>query len=299
MRTMARNKASAAQSSAANGTAYAGAYEYDAKVDKKLLDLQKQLESAQARLATAATRLDEAQKAFTTAQSALDAAEVKHLAGSMDDRDFGRFTTARDNVKRTLAQATLEHGDAERLVRLMPAAIEEARQAAQMRVRDNLRRATAEKAAKLAALLTEAKQASDDLLALREQAEAQFPVDALLQLGCGGLMAAHDLGEQGGFTVRAAGIPPLYSPWLTNDRARNQPSMYDIWLQEVERYLALSVEQRAEADRQSRVNSIANAEQARKDDLVKQALWERWNKLQPYSEFQPLIRNGAPAAPAE
>jgi hypothetical protein len=154
-----------------------------------------------------------------------------------------------------------------------------------------LRRATAEKAAKLAALLAEAKQASDDLLALREQAEVQFPVDALLQLGCGGLMAAHDLGEAGGFTVRAAGIPPLYSPWLTNERARNQPSMYDIWLAEVERYLAVTVEQRAEADRQSRVNAIANAEQARRDDLVKQRLWDAWNKLQPYPEFQTVIRD--------
>jgi hypothetical protein len=91
--------------------------------------------------------------------------------------------------------------------------------------------------------------------------------------------------------VRAAGIPPLYSPWLTNDRARNQPSMYDIWLQEVERYLAVSVEQRAEQDRQSRVNAIANAEKARRDDLVKQALWERWNKQQPFEQFQPMLRD--------
>jgi hypothetical protein len=209
----------------------------------------------------------------------------------MDDRTFARIRTERDEANRALAKATLEHGDAERLVRLMPAAIEEARMAAQMRVRDNLRRATAEQAAKLAALLAEAKQASDDLLALREQAEAQFPVDALLQLGCGGLMAAHDLGEQGGYTTRAAAIPPLYSPWLSNDRARNQPSMYDIWLAEVERYLSVSVEQRAEADRQSRVNALANAEQARKDDLVRAARWDAWNKLQPYPEFQTVIRD--------
>lgn len=57
-----------------------------------------------------------------------------------------------------------------------------------------------------------------------------------------------------------------------------QPSLYDLWRKEIDQYLAISPAERTAQDRHNRERWLAGAEQRRRDDLVKQAAWEEWQK---------------------
>lgn len=233
----------------------------------KVTELERELAMAQERLDTARTRVEVTQSMLADAQAVLDRIESRHLAGRASDSELAQARAAQAKAKQQHAVAQVECDDAERMARILPEAIAEAKGARLVAIRDRLRRQTAEKAAQLAALLAEAKQVSDDLLTLHDEAVRQFPVPQLLQVG-GMLVGAQDLGEQGGYVTTAAGIPVLHCGWLTNDGNPKELSLFDIWLREVQAYLSVTPEQRAQADRESRVATLACAKQQQKDAVV-------------------------------
>ena len=165
------------------------------------------------------------------------------------------------------ARAEAHAEEQARLVRTLPDAIVEREQLVKTVMRDNLRTAYAAKLAKLAALVREAKQVSDEVDAMHYQAVTPFHV-GMMKMGHG-LIAATDLGEAGGYVGQAAGMLNLASPWLTNTRAgRNQPSMADLWLREVADYLAVTPEERAAQDVEHRVRTLARVKQEECDAVV-------------------------------
>jgi hypothetical protein len=231
----------------------------DLTADSKLAELQQELADAQTALISAQARLEEAAVVLTTAKVQQDRAESRHLAGRITDEELASARAAAESAKReqALAQAALE--DNERLVRILPDAIQERRQAALTAIRDNLRTAYAAKLAHLAAVVRQAQALNLELDDLHLQARSQLGVCNLMKLD-GALLSALDLGEAGGFVMDAGGMPQLASPWLTNLAAgRNHPSMADNWLKAVDAYVAVSPAERAERDRQHRESALANA----------------------------------------
>ncbi len=130
--------------------------------------------------------------------------------------------------------------------------------AVQAQIAVNLRGAFHAKLSRLVALVKEAKTLSDGLDEVNEQAQRQLGVHDLLRLPNGTLVRAVDLGEAGGFCDEAAGLTnSCVSPWLTNVRAgRRQTSMSQLWLKEVEAWLARTPEMRAQEDQERRVQAL-------------------------------------------
>src|SRR5690242_15627535 len=98
----------------------------DATVQK----LEAELAQFQARLADDTARLEQAARDLARAQDDLDTTESKLLAGRTDEQAFAAAQATLAECKRAHALALHAREDAERMVRLLPAALVEARIAA-------------------------------------------------------------------------------------------------------------------------------------------------------------------------
>jgi hypothetical protein len=215
--------------------------------DARVRNLTAQLERHQADLPDRKARLDNANRALEAAQDEVDRVERGVLAGRATDKDLAAAQNHLAECKTAQAVAFHDHADIARLVGVLPAALEEAKQAALVEVVANLRDAYGVALADLRAKLLAAKEASDAVQRLFNQAYAEVP--------CAGVhprfhCAVTDLGA-GGLTTAAARLPDLSLSELT-PLYRNQPTRLDGWLKECDALLA-ELPRMAEADKQHRV----------------------------------------------
>lgn len=256
--------------------------------DATLHSLRAQLAAAQDAHAGVQALLDAANTALSEATQAQDRAESKFLAGRIGDDERAKVHAAHEDARRAqaLAQAALE--DNERLLHLLPEAITERKQVVQAAIRDNLRVALSAKLAQLAAMVRQAQALNDEVLSLHRAAQDELGMPGLLRLEDGGLVGVLDLGETGGFVTQGGGMAShLVSPWLSNTRAPSQPSLADAWLRDVDAYLAVSPAERAEADKERRVQALAAAKRRKAEVAANELAREALRK-------QVAVRHGVP-----
>lgn len=246
--------------------------------DSQVGKLQNELSRQQERRNKLADASDESKRELQAAQRAYDAAESRTLAGRADARSLELARKALDDARVRHAKVSLDYEEADRLAtEILPAAIQEAKNAALAQLRDTLRAETQAKAKQLAAVLAQAKGLSDELRLLSNAADAHFTVNEMVRLKIS-LIGVLDLGEEYGYVSPRAGIPNLSCLWLTG-RSLNQPTMHDVWLRELEAYLAKTPAAMAEADRWSRTAHIAQDEANYKGALVREEAQRKLEQL--------------------
>jgi hypothetical protein len=224
--------------------------------DSQARKLQGELDKQRERLIHLRDVADESKHLLHEAQRAFNSAESRHLAGRADARSLEVARNALDDARKRHAKASIECEEAERLVsEILPAAITEARNAALAQLRDTLRAETQAKAKQLATVLAQAKGISDELRQLSNAADTYFTVNEMVRLQVS-LIGVMDLGEEYGYVSPRAGVPDLACAWLTG-RSLEQPTMYSVWLREMEAFLEHSPAELAEADKLNRVTHIA------------------------------------------
>lgn len=250
--------------------------------DSQLVKLQNELSKQQERRNKLADASDESKRELQDAQRHFDACESRHLAGRTDARSLELARKALDEARVRHARVHEDYLEAARLAEtILPEAITTAQHAALAELRDRIRRETQDEARRLAALLAQAKVHSDNLRRLQDAAVDNFTVNSMIRLKIS-LIGKMDLGEYG-YVGPHADLPDLSCRWLTNVNV-NQPSMYSVWLRELDAYLQKTPEAMAQEDVDSRRIFLARDEADYKENLVRlQAQKELEEKAEKYA----------------
>jgi len=195
----------------------------------------------------------DAQQALAAAQQALEAAEVENelaerrvLAGKATDSQLAAVQARLMEAKHAHAVQATRAEDTAKVVKHLPYAIEVAKQDARAEVAATLRERYAPAVERLRAALLAAKEASDEVTAVFDQAYSEFTAwDIHPRYHSGAI----DLGDAG-LTTTAAGLVALGWPELTPPDRHNKTRL-ELWLAEADALLA-KLPTMAEADIQSK-----------------------------------------------
>lgn len=198
----------------------------------KVAELQANLEHYRKEAEAVAQPLAQAQAALSAAQDAVYLMERRVLAGKASDNDLAVAQTRLVEAKRQQAILATRAEDAQKMLRLLPAAIDEATCDARAEVAATLRAQYGPAVERLKAALLAARTANAEVSALYDAAYQEFTP-----------LAVHphyhscviDLGDAG-LTTAAAGLVPL--GWREFQPDGYNQSRFALWLAEAEALLA-------------------------------------------------------------
>lgn len=262
--------------------------------DPTVQKLEAELAQFQARLADDTARLEQAARDLARAQDDLDTTESKLLAGRTDEQAFAAAQARLAECKRAHALALHAREDAERMVRLLPAALVEARIAAKKQVVSNLRARYAVQLADLKAALQAAVAANKALYQTYALAHAELPANVPYP-HLPGTWMVEDLGDA--VTLAAGRLTNLaFAPLIGIDD--RQLSQAELWMREADAVLA-DMASWAERDTQALAARIAYEPERQRRDAEKAALELAFARrdLAQYSVFYPSTRGTVPPPP--